>query len=204
MSFQAATRAKEIAEKKMQDEDFSGALEFALKAQKLFPADESSIKEKYEKLAFLLHPNKNRFAGAKAALNLIKQAHWVLSDQAQRSLYDSKLQTTIQTAKLMQPLPQPNIECSDSCDRESTTIEAVAMKEDDVAKQGFKATSGCYLQRSTRQKKSVNYKENSSQPAAEKWKPSHGGPGSLDVLPSGKPGEASSANRQAEATCCSP
>eukprot|EP00268_Persea_americana_P018173 TRINITY_DN18992_c0_g1_i1.p1 TRINITY_DN18992_c0_g1~~TRINITY_DN18992_c0_g1_i1.p1 ORF type:complete len:116 (-),score=30.53 TRINITY_DN18992_c0_g1_i1:67-414(-) len=32
-----AVRDKEIAEKRMQDKDFAGALEFALKAQKLYP-----------------------------------------------------------------------------------------------------------------------------------------------------------------------
>ncbi|RWR76586.1 DnaJ subfamily B member 12 [Cinnamomum micranthum f. kanehirae] len=46
------------------------------------------------------HPKKKRFAGAEAAFELVKEAHKVLSNHAQRSLYDSKLQTIIQTAKL--------------------------------------------------------------------------------------------------------
>ncbi|RWR76583.1 hypothetical protein CKAN_00503200 [Cinnamomum micranthum f. kanehirae] len=158
--------------------DFAGHLEFALKAQKLYPgldnisqmlticevhvsaksnvvgiekdwygilqipntADESSIEEQYQKLAILLHANKKRltayhlkyihcfnrfflyspptpphptqkkkrFAGAEAAFELVKEAHKVLSNHAQRSLYDNKLQTIIQTTKLMQSLPQSN------------------------------------------------------------------------------------------------
>lgn len=88
---------------------------------------------------------------------------------------------------------------SEDCDR-STDIEAVATKEDDVAKQNSQTTSGHYQWRLIRQKKNINYNENSSQPAGEKVQPSHGGPGNLDVFPSDKPGEASLADHQAEAT----
>ncbi|RWR76584.1 LOW QUALITY PROTEIN: putative DNAJ heat shock N-terminal domain-containing protein [Cinnamomum micranthum f. kanehirae] len=92
------------------------------------------------------------------------------------------------------------VEPSESCDRESTTIEHAATKEDDVAKQNAKTRLGGYLQRSTWLKKNILYDESSSQPIAEKGKPSHGGPGSLDVLPNNKPDEASWTNCQAEAT----
>ncbi|XXG54262.1 hypothetical protein AAC387_Pa03g2193 [Persea americana] len=92
------------------------------------------------------------------------------------------------------------VEPSESCDRESTTIEHAATKEDDVAKQNAETRLGGYLQILTRLKKNVLYDQSSSQPVAEKGKPSHGGPGSLDVLPDNKPDEASSTNCQAEAT----
>ncbi|OMO90937.1 hypothetical protein CCACVL1_07254 [Corchorus capsularis] len=123
-----AIRAREIAEKKMQDSDFEAAKKFALKAQKLFPelenlsqlltvcnvhccakhklygtemnwygilqiessADESSIKKQYRKLALLLHPDKNKFAGAEAAFKLIGEANRILTDHVKRSQYDMK------------------------------------------------------------------------------------------------------------------
>ncbi|KAI4301860.1 hypothetical protein L6164_035098 [Bauhinia variegata] len=123
-----ATRAKQIAENRMQSGDFVGALKFAVKAQQLFPdlenivqinavcevhcaaqnklsgpeldwygilqidqlADEATIKKQYRKLALLLHPDKNKLAGAEAAFKLIGEANRVLSDQAKRSLYDMK------------------------------------------------------------------------------------------------------------------
>ncbi|KAF6135899.1 hypothetical protein GIB67_006791 [Kingdonia uniflora] len=53
-------------------------------------ADEGSIKKQYRKLALLLHPDKNKFAGAEAAFKLIGEAQRVLSDQQKRSLYDMK------------------------------------------------------------------------------------------------------------------
>lgn len=53
-------------------------------------ADEATIKKQYRKLALLLHPDKNKSAGAEAAFKLIGEASRVLSDQTKRSLYDSK------------------------------------------------------------------------------------------------------------------
>ncbi|KAK7391954.1 hypothetical protein VNO78_20378 [Psophocarpus tetragonolobus] len=51
-------------------------------------ADEATVKKQYRKLALLLHPDKNKFAGAEAAFKLIGQANGVLSDQEKRSSYD--------------------------------------------------------------------------------------------------------------------
>ncbi|XP_072954171.1 uncharacterized protein [Typha angustifolia] len=130
-----AIRAKDIAERKMQNKDFVAAQKIALKAQQLFPdldnishmltvcevhcaaglkvngetdwygilqveatADDSLIRKQYRKLALLLHPDKNKFAGAEAAFKLIGEAHVILSDRAKRMLYDIKRNTIIRTA----------------------------------------------------------------------------------------------------------
>ncbi|XP_022968694.1 uncharacterized protein LOC111467857 [Cucurbita maxima] len=53
-------------------------------------ADETIIKKQYRKLALLLHPDKNKFAGAEAAFKLVGEANRLLSDQSKRMLYDRK------------------------------------------------------------------------------------------------------------------
>lgn len=53
--------------------------------------DEATIKKQYKKLALLLHPDKNKSAGAEAAFKLIVDANRVLSDQTKRSLYNAKI-----------------------------------------------------------------------------------------------------------------
>ncbi|XP_014518550.1 uncharacterized protein LOC106775846 [Vigna radiata var. radiata] len=53
-------------------------------------ADEATIKKQYRKLALLLHPDKNKSAGAEAAFKLVGEANRVLTDQSKRTLYDSK------------------------------------------------------------------------------------------------------------------
>ncbi|CAJ1976187.1 unnamed protein product [Sphenostylis stenocarpa] len=53
-------------------------------------ADEAVIKKQYRRLALLLHPDKNKFAGAEAAFKLIGQANGVLSDRAKRSSFDKQ------------------------------------------------------------------------------------------------------------------
>lgn len=60
-------------------------------------ADESAIKKQYRKLALLLHPDKNKFAGAEAAFKLIGEANRVLSDKAMRSLFDMKFKAFVRT-----------------------------------------------------------------------------------------------------------
>ncbi|KAJ4969249.1 hypothetical protein NE237_015950 [Protea cynaroides] len=137
-----AIRAKEVADKKMQNKDFVGAQRIALKAQRLYPelenisqmltvcdvhcsaeqkilgsemnwygilqisqtADEASIKKQYRKLALLLHPDKNKFAGAEAAFKLIGEAQRVLTDQQKRNLYDMKCKHTVRSVA---PKPPP-------------------------------------------------------------------------------------------------
>lgn len=53
-------------------------------------ADDMLLKKQYRKLALLLHPDKNKYAGAEAAFKLIGEAHMTLTDQVKRSVHDSK------------------------------------------------------------------------------------------------------------------
>lgn len=137
-----AIRAMQLAEKKMQSNDFTGALKIAQKAQRLFPdlenisqllavcevhcsaqvkisttdkdwykilqieqtVDAVTIKKQYRKLSLLIHPDKNKFAGAEAAFKMISEANMVLSDQAKRSNYDMKYRVALRT-----PAPKPSI-----------------------------------------------------------------------------------------------
>ncbi|CAJ2628620.1 unnamed protein product [Trifolium pratense] len=61
-------------------------------------SEEAIIKKQYRKLALLLHPDKNKFAGAEAAFKLIGEANSVLSDQAKRSLHDMKVKAHVRAA----------------------------------------------------------------------------------------------------------
>ncbi|KAL5701501.1 hypothetical protein ACHQM5_026828 [Ranunculus cassubicifolius] len=73
------------AEKKVMDQvnDWYGILKLEVSV------DEASIKKQYRKLALLLHPDKNKLAGAEAAFKLIGEAHRVLSDRDSRYKYDN-------------------------------------------------------------------------------------------------------------------
>lgn len=53
-------------------------------------SDDATIKKQYRKLALLLHPDKNQFAGAEAAFKLIVQASRLLADKEKRLQYDIK------------------------------------------------------------------------------------------------------------------
>lgn len=68
-------------------------------------ADEATIKKQYRKLALLLHPDKNKFAGAEAAFKLVGEANRVLSDKGKRSLHDMKCRVSVRTAA---PKPPPH------------------------------------------------------------------------------------------------
>ncbi|EXB67645.1 J domain-containing protein [Morus notabilis] len=140
-----AFRAMQLAEKKMQAHDFSGAQKIGQKAQRLFPdlenisqllmvcevhcsaqvkiggtemdwyrilqteqtVDAVTIKKQYRKLALLLHPDKNKFAGAEAAFKLIGEANRVLSDQPNRSGYDMRYRALVKTASSRPSRHQP-------------------------------------------------------------------------------------------------
>ncbi|RHN80717.1 putative DnaJ domain-containing protein [Medicago truncatula] len=74
------------------DMDWYGVLQ----TEKL--SEEAIIKKQYKKLALLLHPDKNKSAGAEAAFKLIGEANRVLSDKATRSLYDIKVKAHVRAA----------------------------------------------------------------------------------------------------------
>ena len=66
-------------------------------------ADDMLLKKQYRKLALLLHPDKNKFAGAEAAFKLIGEAHMILTDQVKRLSHDLKRNQVTATSA---PLPK--------------------------------------------------------------------------------------------------
>uniref|UniRef100_A0A0D6QSC5 J domain-containing protein n=1 Tax=Araucaria cunninghamii TaxID=56994 RepID=A0A0D6QSC5_ARACU len=64
-------------------------------------AEEVLIKKQYRKLALMLHPDKNKCAGAEGAFKLVAEAFSVLSDKLKRSDYDRK--RTFQQASIQRP-----------------------------------------------------------------------------------------------------
>ncbi|RDX79090.1 DnaJ-like subfamily B member 12, partial [Mucuna pruriens] len=71
-------------------------------------ADEATIKKQYRKLALLLHPDKNKSAGAEAAFKLIGEANRVLSDQMKRTSYDSRFGVSVGNTAPKVPPRYPN------------------------------------------------------------------------------------------------
>jgi len=72
-------------------------------------ADDMLLKKQYRKLALLLHPDKNKFAGAEAAFKLIGEAHMILTDQVRRSSHDSKRNpVTAKSAPLSKKRERPS------------------------------------------------------------------------------------------------
>ncbi|CAN6986952.1 unnamed protein product [Brassica oleracea var. botrytis] len=55
-----------------------------------YKADDEIVKRQYKNLALLLHPDKNRFNGAEGAFKLVLHAWSLLSDRAERFLYDER------------------------------------------------------------------------------------------------------------------
>ncbi|CAG7896207.1 unnamed protein product [Brassica rapa] len=53
-------------------------------------ADYVTVKKQYKKPALLLHPDKNKFNGAKEAFNLVFDAWSLLSDHSKRAAYDEQ------------------------------------------------------------------------------------------------------------------
>lgn len=53
-------------------------------------ADYDAIKKQYRKLALMLHPDKNKSAGAESAFKLISEAWRLLSDEEKRAAYNQR------------------------------------------------------------------------------------------------------------------
>ncbi|KAG9141296.1 hypothetical protein Leryth_001772 [Lithospermum erythrorhizon] len=122
-----ALKAKICAEKYFAEGDFTGARNYALKAQMICPqldgilqmvatfgvytasevringeldhygiigvepsAVRSTIKRQYKKMAVLLHPDKNKCAGADGAFKYVSDSWTLLSDHKKRGKYDRR------------------------------------------------------------------------------------------------------------------
>lgn len=72
-------------------------------------ADESLIRKQYRKLALLLHPDKNKFAGAEAAFKLVGEAYKVLSDHTSRVVYDAKRRAPVRAMPPLKPQNSKNV-----------------------------------------------------------------------------------------------
>ncbi|XP_022771670.1 uncharacterized protein LOC111314511 isoform X2 [Durio zibethinus] len=70
-----ALKAKEIAEKRFCERDFT---------------DKEAVKKHYRKMAVLLHPDKNKCVGADGAFKLVSEAWTLLSDRIKKSSNDIK------------------------------------------------------------------------------------------------------------------
>ncbi|KAL8121642.1 uncharacterized protein LOC141659182 [Apium graveolens] len=58
-------------------------------------ADDTVIKKQFRKFALVLHPDKNKFAGATDAFKLIGEAQGVLLDRDKRRIHDIKCRTAV-------------------------------------------------------------------------------------------------------------
>uniref|UniRef100_A0A7N0TX70 J domain-containing protein n=1 Tax=Kalanchoe fedtschenkoi TaxID=63787 RepID=A0A7N0TX70_KALFE len=98
-------------------------------------ADEATIRKQYRKLALLLHPDKNQFAGAEAAFKLVGEANRVLSDRTTRSAFDMKVKASmkISTSKTKPPF-QPSSGSSSANKQHNTqnTTNDFAIKQSAV------------------------------------------------------------------------
>ena len=56
----------------------------------------NTIRKQYKKLALILHPDKNPYAGSEEAFKLVGEAFQLLSDKIRRQEYDMKLRIRIQ------------------------------------------------------------------------------------------------------------
>lgn len=77
----------------------NGVLDWYSVLQVTTAADDTVIRKQYDKLAVLLHPDKNNLPGAEAAFSLVAEAHKILCDQTKRSLYDIKRQYSSKMTK---------------------------------------------------------------------------------------------------------
>ncbi|KAM0855203.1 hypothetical protein ACQ4PT_049921 [Festuca glaucescens] len=64
----------------------------------VFTNDDTLINKQYCNLTLLLHPDKNKFAGAEAAFKLVAEANMMLTDNSKRSVYDMKRRGSVRVA----------------------------------------------------------------------------------------------------------
>lgn len=76
-------------------------------------ADNMVLKKQYHRLALLLHPDKNKFAGAEAAFKLIGEAYMTLTDPVKRSSHDNKRKAVFATSA---PIPKKRARASKKTD----------------------------------------------------------------------------------------
>ncbi|KAI4345497.1 hypothetical protein L6164_012615 [Bauhinia variegata] len=69
-------------------------------------ANDATIKKQYKKFALLLHPDKNKFAGAEAAFKLIGEASRVLTDRDKRAIHDMKRRASMNKPAMSHHPPQ--------------------------------------------------------------------------------------------------
>ncbi|XP_020872600.1 LOW QUALITY PROTEIN: uncharacterized J domain-containing protein C17A3.05c-like [Arabidopsis lyrata subsp. lyrata] len=111
-----ARRAMDIAERKVSENEYTGAKKFVNKAQALYPnldglkqvLDDEAVKKQYKKLALLLHPDKNKFKAAEGAFKLVSQAWCLLSDKVKRISYDKNQKRKSKEAKTVMRKPPTN------------------------------------------------------------------------------------------------
>jgi preprotein translocase subunit Sec63 len=73
----------------------------------VFTNDDTLIKKQYRKLALLLHPDKNKFAGAEEAFKLVGEANTTLTDNSNRSVYEMKRRASVRVGAA-RPSPYPD------------------------------------------------------------------------------------------------
>ncbi|XP_010509602.1 PREDICTED: dnaJ homolog subfamily C member 21-like [Camelina sativa] len=77
----------------------------------------NTIKQQYRKLALVLHPDKNPYAGCEEGFKLLNEALSVFSDKVRRTEYDMKLRIRIQSEMVSG--------CDDDDDDETSTFSTV-------------------------------------------------------------------------------
>ncbi|KAK8951782.1 Chaperone protein dnaJ 13 [Platanthera zijinensis] len=71
-------------------------------------ADEEALKKQYRKLALLLHPDKNKSAGAEGAFQLVSEAWNVLSDRSKKMAYDQNISVKGSQQRVSHPIKTPS------------------------------------------------------------------------------------------------
>lgn len=68
-------------------------------------ADDDTIRKHYKELALVLHPDKNKSAGAEGAFQILSEAWSLLSDKSKRIAYDQKRYAQVPAVKSSSSMP---------------------------------------------------------------------------------------------------